>query len=174
MQETKIVSNTDARSTSCVKLTLYVIYGNSSKQVIIEEKQQRHRASITTTTAAAAVDDLTSRLADPMVARYTNASPTLLAAPAHAAQQQLLLQHQRHHQRPASSLLRKPKENEEGFIASFSNWLSTTWDRCMDHMSSKPQRPLVIERPAKHECEAAGKMHQIFEEVRSCCVQSPS
>ncbi|KAJ8663056.1 hypothetical protein O0I10_001233 [Lichtheimia ornata] len=135
-----------------------------SKQVIIEEKQQRHRASITTTTAAAAVDDLTSRLADPMVARYTNASPTLLAAPAHAAQQQLLLQHQRHHQRPASSLLRKPKENEEGFIASFSNWLSTTWDRCMDHMSSKPQRPLVIERPAKHECEAAGKMHQIFEE----------
>ncbi|KAI7883666.1 Pkinase-domain-containing protein [Lichtheimia hyalospora FSU 10163] len=66
------------------------------------------------------------------------------------------------------------QNNEEGFpsvLASFSNWLSTTWDRCMDHMnySSKAQRLLVIERPAKHECEAAGKMHQIFEEVRSCC-----
>ena len=139
---------------------------------MIEEKQ-RHRASVTTSTAA--VDDLTSRLANPMVARYTHASPTLLAAPAHAAQQQLLLQQQRHqHQHAASSLLRKPKENEEGFpslLVSFSNWLSTTWDRCMDHMnySSKAQRPLVIERPAKHECEAAGKMHQIFEEVRSCC-----
>lgn len=139
----------------------------SSKQVIEEKQQHRHRASVATATVA--VDDLTSRLADPMVARYTHASPTLLAAPAHAAQQQLLLQQQRH-QHPASSLLRKLGMNEQEGLTSvletFSNWLSTTWNRCMDH-SSKSKHPLVIERPAKHECEAAGKMHQIFEEVRS-------
>ena len=127
--------------------------------------------------------------ADPVLVRFAHVQTTIVGAS--SAQDQLQkLQQKQQQQRPIfpSSLTTfyhplssakqnisnnnhsKNKQQQQQKESSFSNWVESAWDWCQNIVSSessnryKQSKVFAFERPAKHECEAAGKLHQLLED----------
>ncbi|KAI8144591.1 kinase-like domain-containing protein [Fennellomyces sp. T-0311] len=97
-------------------------------------------------------EEMLTKPADPVLVRFADVQTTLVGAS--SAQDHLQRLHKP--QRP-------PQTSTKSSL--LSSWLDTAWDWWTDRVSRQKQsRVFAFERPAKHECEAAGKLHQILED----------